>query len=103
MPKLRGSRAERYPTLGYETPGQSCCRACLTLSGAVAYGRCHENGPILIGISSIEKVNRVVGMSKRGSMVVAGLLALAPMAACEGAGGEMVILDVNPRVGATQG
>ena len=42
-------------------------------------------------------------MSKRDRVVVAGLLALAPILACDSAGGDMVILDVNPRVGATQG
>jgi hypothetical protein len=42
-------------------------------------------------------------MSKRGTMVVAGLLLVASASACDGGGGEMVILDVNPKVGATQG
>ena len=42
-------------------------------------------------------------MSKRGRVVVAGLLTLAPLLACESGGGDMVILDVTPRVGATQG
>ena len=44
-------------------------------------------------------------MSKRGRTVFAGLTVLAAAALAAGcdAGGEMVILDVNPKVGHTQG
>ena len=42
-------------------------------------------------------------MSKRGRMVVVSLLSLAALTAACNEGGEMVILDVNPKVGPTQG
>ena len=47
----------------------------------------------------------VQSMSKRGCTVFAGLTAIAAaalMAGCD-SGGDMVILDINPKVGHTQG